>query len=57
MHNFLCNGHRGAIVDNIEYAEFAIALQNVSNEIHWPGNIILVWSHRQNLDTGWQAFA
>ena len=32
MLNFLCDGHTVAIVDDIEYAELAVALQNVSNE-------------------------
>ena len=57
MRNFLCNGHTVAIVDNIEYAELAVTLQNVSNEVHRPGNIFLVRCHERILDSGWQAFA
>ena len=57
MRDFLSNGHTVAIVDDVEYAELAIALQNVSNEVHRPGNIFLVRSHERILDSGWQAFA
>ena len=42
MRNFLCDGHTVAIVDDIEYAELAVALQNVSNEVYRPGDIFLV---------------
>ena len=41
MRNFLCNDHTVAVVDDVEYAELAIALQNVSNEVHRPGDIFL----------------
>ena len=57
MRNFLCDGHTVAIVDDIEYAEIAVALQNVSNEVHRPGDIFLVRCHERILDTGRQAFA
>ena len=57
MRNFLSNGHTVAIVDDIEYAELAIALQNIRNEVHRPGNIFLVRCHERILDSGWQAFA
>ena len=57
MRNFLCDGHTVAIVDDIEYAEIAVALQNVSNEVHRPGDIFLVRCHERILDSGWQAFA
>ncbi len=57
MRNFLCDGHTVAIVDDIEYAELAVALQNVSNEVHRPGDIFLVRCHERILDSGWQAFA
>lgn len=57
MRNFLCVGHTVAIVDDIEYAEIAVALQNVSNEVHRPGDIFLVRCHERILDTGRQAFA
>ena len=54
MRNFLSNGHTVAIVDDIEYAELAIALQNIRNEVHRPGNIFLVRCHERILDSGWQ---
>ena len=57
MRNFLSNGHTVAIVDDVEYAELAIALQNIRNEVHRPGNIFLVRCHERILDSGWQAFA
>ena len=57
MRNFLCDGHTVAIVDDIEYAELAVALQNVSNEVHRPGDIFLVRCHERILDSGCQAFA
>ena len=57
MRNFLCNSNTVAIVDDIEYAELAIALQDVSNEVHRPGNIFLIRSHERILDSGRQAFA
>lgn len=57
MRNFLRDGHTIAIVDDIEYAELAVALQNVSNEVHRPGDIFLVRCHERILDSGWQAFA
>ena len=57
MRNFLCNGHTVAVVDDVEYAELAVALQNVSNEVHRPGDIFLVRCHERILDTGRQAFA
>ena len=57
MRNFLCDGHTVAIVDDIEYAELAVALQNVSNEVHRPGYVFLLRSHERILDTGRQAFA
>ena len=57
MRNFLCNGHTVAVVDDIEHAELAVALQNVSNEVHRPGDIFQVRCHERILDSGWQAFA
>ena len=57
MRNFLCNGHTVAVVDDIEHAELAVALQNVSNEVHRPGDIFLVRCLERILDSGWQAFA
>ena len=57
MRDFLSNGHTVAVVDDVEYAELAVALQNVSNEVHRPGDIFLVRCHERILDTGRQAFA
>lgn len=57
MGDFLCNGDTVAIIDNIKHTEFTIALQNVSNEVHRPCDIFLVWSHKWILDSGWQALA
>ena len=57
MRYFLCDGHTVAIVDDIELAELAVALQNVSNEVHRPSDIFLIRCHERILDSGWQAFA
>lgn len=51
MRNFLCNGNTITIVDDVEYAELAVALQNVSNEVHRPGYVFLLRSHERILDT------
>ena len=57
MRNFLRYGNTVAIVDDVEYAELAVALQNVSNEVHRPGYVFLLRCHERILDTDRQAFA
>ena len=57
MRNFLRYGNTVAIVDDVEYAEPAVALQNVSNEVHRLGYVFLLRSHERILDSGGQALA
>ena len=50
MRDFLGDGDTVAVVDDVEYAEFAVALQNVRHEIHRPGHVFLFRSRKRILD-------
>ena len=57
VRRFLSDGNSIAVIDDVQYAELAVALQNVSNEIHRPGYVFLFRSHERILDSGRQALA
>ena len=57
VRRFLSDGNSIAVIDDVQYAELAVALQDIRHGIHRPGYVFLLRSHERILDSGRQALA